>query len=58
MPLTQGFLERCVQGFEARVGAILQVLGQQVLVLFDNLVDQGAMGGRNRLKIRISRGVL
>jgi hypothetical protein len=50
----QRLLERRVQRGGARVGAILEVLGEQVLVFLDDLVDQRAVGGGDRFEIGVA----
>jgi len=43
----QRLFKRRMQGGGARIGAIFEVLGEQVFVLLDDLVDQRPMGGRH-----------
>ena len=54
MPLAQRFLEGRMQVGGARVGTILQVLGEQVFVFLDDLVDQRAVRGGHRGEIGIA----
>ncbi len=58
MPLAQRLLEGRVKIGHAGVGAVLQVLGQEILVFFDDLVDEGAVGGGNGLEIGVAGSVL
>ena len=56
--LAQRLLERRMQGGRAGVGAILEVLSKQFLVLLDDLVDERPMRHRDRLEIGIAGIVL
>ena len=55
MPLPQSLLERCMQISRTRVSAIIKIARQQILILFDNLINQRPMRCCNRGKISIAR---
>ena len=48
---TQRLFERRVQGFGVWIGAIVQILGEKLFVLFDDLVDERAVRAGNRFEI-------
>jgi hypothetical protein len=54
VPFAQRLLERGVQVGHAGVGTIFEVLGEQVLVFLDDLVDQGAVRCGHRFEIGIA----
>jgi hypothetical protein len=54
----QRFLERRMQGVGAGVGAVFEILGQQVFILLDDLVDQRPVGRSDRLEVGIAGIVL
>ena len=58
MPFAQCLLERRMQLARRRLGAILEIAGQQVFIFLDQLVDQLAMGMRHVVEIRVTRVVL
>ena len=57
MAFPQGFLKRRVQAFWRRVDAIFEILGKQILVFFDNLVDECAMRFADRFEIAFTARV-
>ena len=57
-PSRSAFSNGACSSAGARVGAIFEVVGQQVFVFLDDLVDQLAVGGGDRLEIGIAGIVL
>ena len=58
MAFAQCLFKRGVQGLRRRIRAVFEVLGQQILVFFDNLINQRAMRFGNRFEIALAIRVL
>ena len=51
MPFTQRLFERRKQCFRGRVDAVIKVFGEEVFVLFDDLVDKRTMCCGDRFEV-------